>query len=168
MTHLEIDKALVDITRTMCEECQGKLDAVPLENITERKAVQLEHGMYTFCGNAGELFNTGWEREKVFSVRQRFLNKVLHKYPSLNNIYQTLNGEEKLRFIAALHAEIYIRDEWIGKKAAELAAAQASGDTKNAFEITIMLGAVKNMFAAWEVWRVENNIFPHMFEGDWA
>ncbi len=168
MTYLEIDNALVDITRAMCEECQAKLDAIPMENTTERKAVQLEHGMYTFCGNAGELFNTGWEREKVFSVRKTFLNRVLHKYPGLNNIYQTLNDAEKMCFIAALHAEIYLRDQWIGKKTDELAAAKASGDAKNAFEITIMIGAVKNMFAAWEAWRVENSIFPHMFEGDWA
>ena len=168
MTYLEIDKALVDITRAMCEECQTRLDAVPMENTTERKAVQLEYGMYTFCGNAGELFNTGWEREKVFSVRQTFLNRVLHKYPRLDNMYRSLSGDEKLCFIAALHAEISLRDQWIEKKSAELAAAKASGDTKNAFEITIMIGAVKNMFDAWEAWRVENNIFPHMFEGDWA
>ena len=69
-------------------------------------------------------------------------------------------------FIAALHAEIYLRDQWIDKKPAELAAATASGDAKAVFELTIQLGAVKNMFAAWEAWRVENNIFPHMFEGD--
>ena len=168
MTHLEIDNALVDITRAMCEECQVRLDAVPQENITERKAVQLEHGMYTFCGNFGELFNTGWEREKVFSVRQPYLKKVLSKYPTLNDTYQTLSNDEKLCFVAAFHAEISLRDQWIEKKSAELAAAKASGDTKNAFEITIMIAAVKNMFAAWEAWRVENNIFPHMFEGDWA
>ncbi|MBQ3491393.1 MAG: hypothetical protein IJA74_02440 [Oscillospiraceae bacterium] len=166
MTYLEIDSALVEITRKMCEGCQVKLDAVSIENPTERKAIQLECGMYTFCGNAGELFNTGWEREKVFSVRKRYLNRILHKYPSLNNIFQALNSKEQMCFIAALHAEIYLRDQWIDKKTAELAAAEASGDTKNVFEITIMLGAVKNMFAAWEQWRVENNIFPHMFEGD--
>lgn len=166
MTYLEIDKAMVDITRSMCEECQVKLDAVPVENTTERKAVQLEYGMYTFCGNAGALFNTGWKREKVISVRQSFLNNVLHKYPRLNTIYQALNSEEKMCFIAALHADIYLRDQWIGKRTAELTAATAAGDTKNVFEITIMLGAVNNMFAAWEQWRVENNVFPHMFEGD--
>ena len=74
--------------------------------------------------------------------------------------------ENKLCFYAALQGELFIRDQWIGKKNAELAAAEASGDAKNVFEITIMLGAVKNMFAAWEQWRVENDIFPHMFEGD--
>ncbi|MBQ8358394.1 MAG: hypothetical protein IJX37_00570 [Oscillospiraceae bacterium] len=167
MTYLEIDKALVDITRKMCEECHVRLDAVPIENTTERKAVQLEYGMYIFCGNAGELFNTGWEREKVLAVRQRFLNKILRKYPSLNNIYQTLGNEEKMCFVAALQAELYLRDDWIGKTTADLAAARVSGDTKNAFEITIKIGAVKNMFAAWEAWRIKNNVFPHMFEGEW-
>jgi len=166
MTYLEIDSALVEITRKMYAECQVRLDAVPIENATERKAIQLESGMYTFCGNAGELFNTGWERKKVFSVRKNYVNRVLYKYPSLNNIYQALNSEEKMCFIAALHAEIAIREQWLDKKEAELAAATASGDTKSIFELTIQLGAVKNMFAAWEQWRVENNVFPHMFEGD--
>ena len=58
MTDLEIDAALVAITRQKCEECKARLDAIPKTNATERKAVQLEYGMYTFCGNAGLLFNS--------------------------------------------------------------------------------------------------------------
>ena len=166
MTYLEIDKAIVDITRKMCEECKARLNVISAENRTERKAVKLEYGIYTFCGNAGELFNTGWEREKVIDVRQRFVNKILQKYQVLNHTYQILGEETKTHFVAALHAELYLRDQWLNKKEAELAAATASGDTKSDFELTIQLGAVKNMFAAWEQWRVENNVFPHMFEGD--
>ena len=48
MTYLEIDQAIVDITRQMCAECKARLDTIPKENGTERKAVQLEYGMYTF------------------------------------------------------------------------------------------------------------------------
>ena len=166
MTYLEIDKAMVDITRKMCEECTARLDVISAENRTERKAVKLEHGIYTFCGNAGELFNTGWEREKVIAVRRRFVCKILQKYQVLNHTYQILDEETKTHFVAALHAELYLRDQWFNKKEAELAAATASGDTKSVFELTIQLGAVKNMFAAWEQWRIENNVFPHMFEGD--
>jgi len=166
MTYLEIDKAMVDITRKMCVECKARLDAIPNENRTEKKAVKLEHGIYTFCGNAGELFNTGWEREKVIDVRRRFVNKILQKYQVLNHTYQILDDETKTHFVAALHAELYLRDQWLNKKEAELAAANASGDTKSVFELTIQLGAVKNMFAAWEAWRIENNIFPYLFEGD--
>ena len=166
MTYLEIDRAILDITQEMCKNCQAKLDAISKENVTERKAVQLEYGMYAFCRDAGLLFNNGMERTNFFRRGYSFLNKTLPKYPKLNAIYQAQDDENKLCFYAALHGELFIRDQWIVKKTAELAAAKASGDTKNVFEITIMLGTVKNMFAAWEQWRVDNNIFPHMFEGD--
>ena len=166
MTYIDIDNALVGITKKMCEECRVRLDAIPAENPTEKKAAQLEHGMYIFCGNAGELFNTGWEREKVIGIRKAFFHRVCAKYPRLDTAYQLLNSNEKLCFIAALHAELYIRDQWIPKKESELAAATAVNDAKNVFEIMVMIGAVKNMFTAWEAWRVENNVFPHMFEGD--
>ena len=49
MNYLEIDKAILDITQEMCKNCQAKLDTVSKENVTERKAVQLEYGMYAFC-----------------------------------------------------------------------------------------------------------------------
>lgn len=166
MTYLEIDRAILDITQEMCKNCQARLDSISKENVTERKAVQLEYGMYAFCRDAGLLYNNGMERTNYFRRGQSLLNKLLPKHPILNAIYQALNDENKLCFYAALQGELFIRDQWIGKKTAELAAAEASGDAKNVFEITIMLGAVKNMFAAWEQWRVENNIFPHMFEGD--
>ncbi|MBR2937771.1 MAG: hypothetical protein IKB80_04680 [Oscillospiraceae bacterium] len=169
MTYLEIDSAIIDVVHKVCNECKTRLDTIPKENTTERKAVQLEYGMYTFCGNAGALFNMERDRAKVVHGRQYYcLNEVLHKYPVINSAYRALNSEDKLRFIAALQAELFIREQWLDKKEAELAAATAAGDAKSVFELTIQLGAVKNMFAAWEQWRIENNIFPHMFEGDCA
>ena len=166
MTHLEIDKAILNITQEMCKNCQGKLDTIPKNNVTERKAIQLEYGMYAFCRDAGLLFNNGMDRTIFFQRGHSFLTKTLHKYPKLNTVYQALDNENKLCFYAALHGELFIRDQWIGKKTAELAAAEASSDTQSVFELTIQLGAVKNMFAAWEAWRIENNVFPYMFEGE--
>lgn len=166
MTYLEIDKAILDITQVMCKNCQAKLDVICKENVTERKAVQLEYGMYNFCRDAGLLYNNGMERINYFRRGHSLMTKTLHKHPKLNAVYQALDDERKLCFYAALQGELFIRDQWIEKKNTELAAAKASGDTKSVFEITIMIGAVKNMFAAWEQWRVENNIFPHMFKGD--
>ena len=93
MTYLEIDSAMVSITREKCNECKNRLDAIPKENTTERKAVQLEYGMYTFCGNAGLLFDTGGKREGIYKNRQHFIKRTLHKYPKLNSFYQTLDGE---------------------------------------------------------------------------
>ncbi|MBO5305469.1 MAG: hypothetical protein J6B12_01775 [Clostridia bacterium] len=163
MTYLEIDKALVEITRAKCTECKARLDAVSKENATERKALQVEYGMYTFCGNAGLLFNTVGER-KIVQIRRRFFEKELYKYQSLKAIYQGLDEQEKMRFVAALQPEWYIRYYWLGAQKIELAAAEESGDAKKAFEFKIKVGAVENMFAAWEAWRRENGVYPNMFE----
>ena len=160
MTYLEIHNALLSITQAKSKECKERLVAISNENPTEKKAVHLEYGMYNFCT---DIFTT---RKDILQIRQRYFQRIMHKYPKLSAVYQALDDEGKLCFIAAIHGELFIRDQWIEKKTAELTAAEASGDTKNVFEITIMLGAVKSMFAAWEAWRMENNIFPCIFEGD--
>ncbi len=153
---------MVDITRQTCAECKARLDVVPKEKATERKALQIEYGMYTFCGNAGLLFNTTGER-KIVQIRRRFFEKELYKYQGLKVLYQGLNEEEKMRFIAALQPEWYLCYYWLGAQKIELATAEASGDTKKAFEFKIKVGAVENMFAAWEKWRAENNVYPRIF-----
>lgn len=168
MTYLEIDEAFVEITRQKCAECKARLDSVPQENTMERKALQIEYGMYTYCGNAGLLFNTGWERTKVIRVRQRFLKDAIAKYPKLHKIYNSLAEEEKLCFIAALQMEVFLRHHWLGAQYAELAAAKASGNAGKVFEFTIKTGATRNMFVAWENWRKENGIYPGMFQEDAA
>ena len=164
MTYLDIDRAMVDLTREKCAECKARLDAVPKENGTERKALQLEYGMYTFCGNAGLLFNTTGERTIMYRRRYILENDMLKRFPKLNLVYQDLGEEEKLRFVAALQAEIFIRDQWLKEQYAELAAAEASGDTGKTFEFKIKIGAVENMFTVWEAWRRENGVYPRMFE----
>ena len=164
MTCLEIDAALVAITRQKCDECKARLDAAPKTNVTERKALQLEYGMYTFCGNAGLLFNTGWERTKVLDVRQSLWNHELNKFPQIQTRYKALGDDEKKCFHAALHGELYLRLSWLGEQIAALEAAQAANDVQTVFEQTVKIGAVRAMFAAWEAWRSENYIYPDMFE----
>ncbi len=164
MTYLEIDQAMVNMTREKCNECKARLDAVSKENVTERKALQLEYGMYTFCGNAGLLFNVGGERTIVQKRRYILENGMLQRCPPMELAYQGLSEEEKLCFVAALQAEIFIRDSWLKEQYAELAAAEASHDTNKTFEFRIKIGAVKNLFAVWEAWRLENGVYPHMFE----
>ena len=163
MTDLEIDAALVAITRQKCEECKARLDAIPKTNATERKAVQLEYGMYTFCGNAGLLFNAA-SRDHWIEIRRPVVERLLPRYPRLQQIYHGLEEEEKPRFLAAVQAELFIRDQWLGQQRTELAAAEESGDTRRAFESKIKIGAAEAMFAAWEAWRTEHNVFPHLFE----
>ncbi len=167
MTYSEIHKAIVDITREKCTECQTRLNSIPKENVTEKKAVSLEYGIYTFCGNAGLLFNTTGEGSNVVLQRgKNHLKYAIGKYPKLSEVYLTLDQEEKLRFIAAIQGELLIRDTWLSSQYAELSEAEASGDTKKTFEYKIKIGAALNMLAAWENWRQENNIYPNLFEED--
>ena len=102
MNYLDIDKALVDITRAKCDECKARLDATPKDNKAERKALMIEYGMYTLCGNAGLLFNTYGAREGLYRTRQNFWNyALLTKYPKHQEIYSALTDDEKLSFMAA-------------------------------------------------------------------
>lgn len=164
MTYLDIDAAIISITEEKCSECKVRLDTIPKENATERKALQLEYGMYTFCGNAGLLFSSG-KREKVLEVRRSFWNNRLDKYPKLKAIYDELSEKEKMKFLAVLQAELYIRDQWLPEQYSRLAEAEAAGDTDRIFEYQIKIGAVYNMLAVWEAWRVEHKVYPRLFEG---
>ena len=160
MNYLDIDKALVDITRAKCNECKARLDAIPKDRAGERKALLIENGMYTLCGNAGLLFNAGWERQRTYQIRNNFFNMILPKFPKHQEVYNTLNDDEKLSFMAAWQADLFMRDQLLKGYIAELAQAEAAGDTKNTFELRIKVGAVREMLAAWATWRTENNIYP--------
>lgn len=164
MNYLDIDKALVDLTRAKCAECKARLDAVPKDNKAERKALQIELGMYTLCGNAGLLFNTYGTREGLYRTRQNFFNYILTKYPKHQEIYASLNDDEKLSFMAAWQADLFMRDQLLAGYVTELAQAEAAGDAKNTFEFRIKIGAVREMLAIWENWRKENGIYPGLME----
>ena len=164
MNYLDIDKALVDITRAKCNECKARLDAIPKDRSSERKALMIENGMYTLCGNAGLLFNTYGTREGLYRTRQNFFTYAMTKYPRHGEIYATLNDDEKLSFMAAWQADLFMRDQLLAGYVTELTQAEAAGDTKNTFELRIKVGAVREMLSIWEAWRVENNIYPHLIE----
>ena len=69
-----------------------------------------------------------------------------------------------MRFIAATQAEIFIKDQWLPEQISALNAAEVSNDIQNAFEFKIKIGAVRNMFSAWEKWRVENRVYSDIVE----
>ena len=165
MNYLDIDKALVDITRAKCDECKARLDATPKDNKAERKALQIELGMYTLCGNAGLLFNAGWERQRTYQIRQNFWSMVLlSKYPKHQEIYSALTDDEKLSFMAAWQADLFMRDQLLNGYVTELAQAEAAGDAKSTFEFRIKIGAVREMLSLWEGWRKENGVYPGLME----
>lgn len=165
MNYLDIDKALMDITRAKCDECKARLDATPKDSKAERKALQIELGMYTVCGNAGLLFNTYGTREGLYRTRQNFWNyALLTKYPKHQEIYSALTDDDKLSFMAAWQADLFMRDQLLNGYINELAQAEAAGDAKNTFELRIKIGAMGEMLAIWEGWRKENGVYPGLME----
>ena len=163
MTYLEIDKAMYDIVRDQYNECQSRLDAVPKENRNERKALIIEREMYGLCNRAGLLVYTLGKREEVLANRQKVMGKILRKYPKLNAVFASLDNAEKMRFTAALQAEIYMRDLIVHSYYADLHAAKEAMDVKNILELQIKIGGCENVFRDWEKWRLEHNVFTGMF-----
>lgn len=162
MTYLEIDKAMYDIVKEKYNECQSRLDAVSKENKNERKALMIEREMYGLCDRAGMIVYVSGKRENVLAMRRRIIGQILPKYPKLNKVFTKLDEEEKMMFIATLQAEIFMRDQIVNSYYTEFEAAKLSDDTKNLFELQIKIGGCENIFKAWEVWRVEHNLYSGM------
>ena len=164
MTYLEIDKALYDIVTEKYNECQSRLDTILNENQNERKALIIEREMYGLCNRAGLIVYVLGKREGVLTMRRRVVGQILHKYPKLNEVFMQLDEEEKMRFIAALQSEIFMRDQIVNSYYTEFEAAKTAGDTKNILEFQIKIGACENVFKAWEEWRKEHGIYPNLID----
>lgn len=164
MTPTQIDQALIDILAAKKADCEARLNAISKENKNEKKAVHLELGMYTLCQNAGLLVNTTGGREGVIRTRRTVIARILEKHPELPVKYEALGEEDQLKFIAALQAEMFLRDQMLPTYRKELETATAAGDTGGTLEMRIKIGALESVFEAWEAWRRENNVFPDMLE----
>ena len=164
MNYLDIDQAMYDIVAQKYTECQGRLDAVAKENKSERRALIIEREMYGLCNRAGLLWGVIHGRDWVLTNhRHRVIGQILQRYPVLNEVFRKLKDEEQLRFIAALQAEIFMRDQIVKSYYAEYETAKAAEDTKGMFELQIKIGACENVFRAWEAWRAENNVYPKLW-----
>ncbi len=93
MTYLEIDKAMYDIVCEKYSECQSRLDSVPKENKSERKALIIEREMYGLCNRAGILVYALDKRESALSTRKRIIGQILERYPLLNEKFTKLKAE---------------------------------------------------------------------------
>lgn len=163
MTILEIDKAMYDIVMEKYNDCQRRLNAVPMENKRERKALIIEREMYGLCNRAGLLWYAWGTREACLIKRCGVIGQILQRYPRLNEVFTRLDEEERMIFIAALQAEIFMRDQFVRSYCAELKKAEAAKDLESSFELQIKIGACENVFKAWEKWRMEKDLYAGMF-----
>lgn len=167
MTATEINQAMAEIALQKVKDCEERLKETPKDNKSERKAIQIELGMYSLCLRAGLLYYTTEGKTNTVQIRKnRFMNISLKSFPSIAQIYEKASEEEKLCMVAALQGEMFMRDQMYNGYISELEQAKAAGDAQRTFEFTIKTGSLKVIFDAWEEWRISNNIYPHMFKGE--
>lgn len=165
MNAIEIDREMVNIALTMYEECKARFNATPKELKTERKALKIESEMYGLCLRAGLLADIQHpeKRDDFFNIRKNVTCQILRHYTKPKAAFDALDECERERFHAAIHGELFMKDQITKGWAGEFEEAKSAADTAKIFELQIMLGATDRIYKAWEAWRIENNIYPNMF-----
>ncbi len=164
MTANDIFTALVDINEKMLNQCKAKIDAVSKDNKTELKALYVERGMYEACLRIGSLYKSVDNWEAFWNIRKGAAENMLLAYPSICKTYMSAIKDGNEVFMAATHAEMFIRNQLYEGLLAEVKEATLAEDSKKRFELNINVKAMENVFDAWEDWRVKNNIFPGVFK----
>lgn len=160
----EIYNSLAETVIEFKDECKIRLESVPRERTTERKALQVELGMYSFCQRAGLLLMTETYKERgeaVIELRQNISESIMSaRFPYLYDLYLSLDDQNKKIFLAVFQAEIFMRDQIFESYKEELKNAKACGDEDRAFEFKIKVSALERVFSAWDKWRKDYQLYP--------
>ncbi|MBQ4561293.1 MAG: hypothetical protein IJA55_03040 [Clostridia bacterium] len=165
MNATEIYEALCVLAKSLYDECTQRLNSVPHQNKTERKALLLEQGMYGLSLRAGLMYMTlsDDKARDVIKVRQIVFERITkEEYPQIYSQYEMMCDEEKQCMVSALQGEVFLRTQTYNKDIAELEYAQSKGLCDKVFELKIKTGALENVFNTWSDWRRENGIYPNV------
>lgn len=172
MNALEIDKALAALMDEKWKESQAKLSFLPKEAKNERKAVQIEIGMFSLFLRFGLLFyvkngNTYEERRNhVLWIREKliFRENLFAAFPKIKKAYDNADEAEKKCIIAAFQGEMFMRHCFYDRYIKDLEAAKKYNNIEEAFELGIKVSVLEEGFRIWEAYRQENGIYSGMFD----
>ncbi|MBQ6818173.1 MAG: hypothetical protein IJP35_01015 [Clostridia bacterium] len=181
MTALEIDRALSRVMTDQWNKSKQKLSDLPSDAKNERKAIQIEVGMYSLFMRFGQLCSVKAEemkveqRERVFYIEQRervlyireqmiLREKQLSAFPKIKALYEAADADEKQRIIAAFQGEIQMRCQMYARYLKDWEAAKQNGDAEESFEAGVKVAVVEEGFRLWEQWRKTNGIYPDLIE----
>lgn len=164
MTTNDIFTALVDINKELLNQCKAKMETLSPDRKTERKALNVELGIYNACLRAGSLYKTVSTWEELWNMRKNVAENMIYAYPKIGEVYFKANDNENQIIMAVTHSEMFIRNQLYEGYLSELDEATGANDTVKIFELQIKIGAMKSLFSAWEDWRTKNNLYPGMFE----
>lgn len=164
MTTNDIFTELVDINKEQLNQCKEKIEFLPADRNTERKALNVELGMYNACLRAGSLYKTVSTWENFWNIRKNVAENMIYAYPKISEVYFKADNNEKEIIMAVTHSEMFIRNQLYEGYLSELDEAIGADDAVKIFELRIKIGAMKKVFSAWEKWRIQNNLYPGLFE----
>ncbi len=172
MNALEIDKALSELLLEKIKESKAKLEVLPKEAKNERKAVQIEIGMYNLFVNFGFLYHLRKgdtyekQRNHVLWIREKMTERLnlFSAFPNIKKAYDAADETEKKCIIAALHSEMHMRNSFYNKYLRDLEAAKEYNDVYKSFEIGLKISVLEDGFKVLEKYRQENGIYPGMFQ----
>ncbi len=164
MKPIEIEKALAEVVIAREMDCKQRIQSLPPEAKTEKKALLIEQGMYSLCLHAGLLYNVLGGREKVIATKCNRMPKFLKEYPKLLDRFQKSADEEQLKMTAALYGEVWMRAQFLRNYRTELRLAREKGSADQMFELQIKTAVVESVLSDWQRWRVEHGIYPIALE----
>ncbi len=172
MTALEIDRALSRVVTDQWNKSKQKLSDLPSDAKNERKAIQIEVGMYSLFMRFGQLCSVKAEemkveqRERVLYIREQMIlrEKQLSAFPKIKALYEAADADEKQRIIAAFQGEIQMRCQMYARYLKDWEAAKQNGEAEESFEAGVKVAVVEEGFRLWEQWRKTNGIYPDLIE----
>ena len=165
LSPIEIEKALAEISISMCKGCADRISALPENSKIEKKAIQIEMGMYSMGHRAAIRYNTIGSREDCIRIKSNHFLPIMDEFPKLKEVYEAADDAERQRLTAALYGEVWMIKEYHEPNKAEFERARTSGDAKKIFEMNIKVGAIETLLSRWKEWRVKNGIYADILPG---
>ena len=162
MNKQEIFQGLWTITNQKQDACKAEVEAIGKDHPTERGALQMRAGIYNVAIAAGLLCG---KESSMAQMSKRFSTLTQHFFPKLATYYQSLSEEEQGLMEIALYPEVFMRANFYGTYYTELTEAEKEGDPQKIFRARIKKEVLEEILAMWREFRVQNNLFPQIFDG---
>jgi len=156
ITAEEMEKQLAEIVIEKKTACEAAAAALDKDAKTEKKALMVQNGMYSFCLNAGLLYHKLGERANAIKVKSTRMERFLAGRPAQLAMFREADEEEKLRITACFYPTLFFEDQVLPQYRGEYDRAAESGSTGAVFEMNIKIGTVTEVLDAWKAWRLEN------------
>lgn len=144
-----MESVMIDTVRSLQAHCRARLASLPDEAKNEKKALNVENGMYSFCLNGGLLAGTSDNRENAIRLKCNRMPRLLSAYPRLAEAFGNADDEEKLCLTALFYGVVWMTYHPLPHYTREYELAKESGDVRAQFEHKIKIDTVTAVIRRW-------------------